>query len=161
MVDACMHGAFVRIIGLWIRFGSCILHQILYTDHLSTSGRHPSGIDQILLLLSLPVGFCISILLLRIVPRILISLAPFALTRSLVKLVQDLLRDPVQELLGVNPQQTPSEVDGLVNGSRLVRGLRDERLFELLEEFEGELVFRRQSFLTDYGFHGRWEESEC
>lgn len=38
-------------------------------------------------------------------------------------------------------------------GARLIRGLGDERLLEFFEELQGELVFRRESLLADYGLH--------
>lgn len=79
---------------------------------------------------------------LRIIPRILIprrlALRP---ARPLVILIENLRRDAVEEFLGVDPQQTPGEVEGFVDGSGLVGGLRDEGAFELVEEFERELVF--------------------
>lgn len=99
-------------------------------------------INQILLL---PI-LALLLVLFTIVPRIL------ALPR--VVLVQHLLRDPVQQLLGVDPEQLPRLIERLVDASLLVRALGHERLLELLEELERQLVFVGQRFLSDDGLHG-------
>lgn len=93
-------------------------------------------------------------LLARVFPRVLVRLP--ALARTRVVLVQDLLGDTVEQLLGVDAEQVPGQIQRLVDGAVLVRALRDEGALELFQEFEGELVFGRQSLLTDDGFHGSY-----
>lgn len=71
-----------------------------------------------------------------------------------VELVQDALGDTVEQLLGVDAEEVPGDVERLVDGAGLVRGLADEGALEFLEELEGELVFGGKGFLTDDGLHG-------
>lgn len=118
----------------------------------SQSVTRLSRLNQIAIL---PILLAIRLrLIVLFVPRIFIPLPAPPLPGPLIKLIQHLLRDAIQQFLGVNPQQTPREVDALVDGAALVRRLVDEGAFELVEEFQGELVFGREGFLADDGFHG-------
>lgn len=71
-----------------------------------------------------------------------------------VELVESALGDTVEEFLGVDAEKVPGDVEGFLDGARLIGRLADEGALELLEEFEGELVFRGEGFLSDDGFHG-------
>lgn len=110
----------------------------------STSITRPLCINQIILPILLPPNIPILLLPVRIIPRILIPLRPrLRPSRPLIKLVQNLRRDAIEEFLGIDAQQAPGEVYRFVDGSGLVGRLRDEGAFELVEEFERELVFGR------------------
>ncbi|KAI6761576.1 hypothetical protein HG531_002129 [Fusarium graminearum] len=105
----------------------------------------PSCVNQVLfcLLLAAGLGVCSGL-----------ALGLGLLGGSLVELVEDLGGDTVEKLLGVDTEQAPCQVEGLVNGSRLVLALADELAFELLQKLERQLVFGRQSLLTDDCLHG-------
>ena len=116
-----------------------------------------SRLNQILILLA--ILLIVTPALLSIIPRVLIAASTSAssslpLPTPLIELIQHLLRYPIQQLLGVDPQQAPGHIDGLENGAGLVGGLGDEGALELIEELEGELVLGREGFLAHDGFHG-------
>ena len=71
-----------------------------------------------------------------------------------VELVEDALRDTVEEVLGVDAEEVPGDVEGFVDAAGFVGGLADEGAFELVEELEGQLVFGGEGFLADDGLHG-------
>lgn len=79
------------------------------------------------------------VLTLLIVPRVLVATLLLALPG--IVLVHDLLGDTVEQLLGVYPEQLPSLVERVEDGTLLVRALRDESLLKLLQELERKLVF--------------------
>lgn len=113
--------------------------------HLSATRPIKSYSDQALLLL----------LLLTIILTISVAGTLVGLALPLVELVQDLLGDSVEKLLGVDSEQVPSLVETVEDGTLLVSALVDVCLLELLEELERELVFVGESLLTDDGLHRR------
>ena len=88
---------------------------------------------------------------LRVIPRILIGNLP---SRASIELIQDALGHPVEQLLGVDAEEVPGDVEGFLDSACFVRGLADEGAFELVEEFEGELVFGGEGFFSDDCLHG-------
>ena len=73
-----------------------------------------------------------------------------------VELIESALGNAVKQFLGVDAQEVPSKVEGLLDGARLVGRLADESALEFLEELERELVFRREGVFSYDGFHGGW-----
>jgi hypothetical protein len=104
----------------------------------------PLHIDQVLALAQVVLRVLAALLLRRI------STAP----TPLVVLVQNLGWDTVEQLLWVDAEQRPCEVQRLVDGAGFVRALGDEGALELLEELKRQFVFGRQRFLSDDGLHG-------
>jgi hypothetical protein len=101
-----------------------------------TESLHINKVFTLLIILgSLPIA-----LLLLLSPRI--------------ELINDLGRNTIKQLFWINPKQTPRQVERLKDSPRFVGRLRDECLFKLLQELEGELVFGAEGFLTDDGLHG-------
>ncbi len=161
--DGCVHIGFNNlhlpfihvVLPLWLRLGKETANHVRHAPPPppfpwpSIPHRNPSRINQILLL---PIRLHL-LPLLRVIPRILIASPSLPLPTPLVKLIQDLLRNPIQQLLRINPQQIPRQIDGLINRPRLVRRLRDKSALKLVQKLERELVFRAQSFLADDGFH--------
>ena len=88
---------------------------------------------------------------LRVIPRILIGNLP---SRASIELIQDALGHSVEQLLGVDAEEVPGDVEGFVDTACFVRGLADEGAFELVEEFEGELVLGGEGFFSDDCLHG-------
>lgn len=86
---------------------------------------------------------------------LLLFLLLFQLRGSLVVFLEYLGGDTVEELLRVDAEETPGQIQGIDDGARFIGRLRDEGSLELLEELEGEFVLRRQGFFTDDGFHRR------
>lgn len=112
----------------------------------------------LLLLLLLAVLLVITALLLLsslliVIPCVLVSATSLSLPTPLVEFIQHLLRYPVQQLLWIDAQQAPGHINGLEDAARLVGRLRDEGAFELLEELEGQLVFRGEGLFPHDGFH--------
>jgi hypothetical protein len=130
----------------------CSLSRDIQDRSVNKEPSHPSiastplNVDQVLALALVVLGILATLLL--ILGRISTSPTP------LVVLVKDLSWDTVEQLLGVDAEQRPSEVERLVDGARFVRALSNEGAFELLEELERQLVFRGQGFLSDDGLHG-------
>lgn len=79
-------------------------------------------------------------LLLLTILAISVPSALVGLSLPLIELIQHLLGDSVEELLGVDPQQLPGLVEAVEDGALLVRALVDVRLLELLQELERQLV---------------------
>ena len=63
-------------------------------------------------------------------------------------------RDPLEHLLGEDPQQLPANIEGLENGTIFVAPLRDEILLELGQELQVEQIVSAQRLLSDHGLHG-------
>lgn len=110
----------------------------LQLHYQPTQKKEGKRLDQTLTLL---------LLRLRIIPRIFVSTASSRLrsttrlTRTSIKLVDNLLGDTVQQILRVDTQQVPGDIERFIDWARLVGGLGDEGSFEFFEEFEGEFVF--------------------
>jgi len=117
--------------------------QTLSTPLDPATGTYNYNLDQALLL---------AILLLAIIVGVPSTLVRLAL--ALVELVEHLLGDSVEKLLGVDPEQVPGLVEAIEDGALLVCALVDVRLLELLEELERKLVLVGQRLLTDDGLHG-------
>jgi hypothetical protein len=100
------------------------------------------SLDQALLLLAVLLAIIVG------VPSALVRLA-----LALVELVEHLLGDSVEKLLGVDPEQVPGLVEAVEDGALLVCALVDVRLLELLEELKRKLVLVGQRLLTDDGLH--------
>ena len=92
-------------------------------------------------------------LLLAVGLTIIVPSALGRLALALVELVEHLLGDSVEQLLGVDPEQVPGLVEAVEDGALLVRALVDVRLLELLEELERQLVLIGQRLLADDGLH--------
>ena len=94
---------------------------------------------------------------LRLLLLLLVFLAiviPSRLLRlPLVELIQDLLGDTVEQLLGVDAEELPSLVETVEDGALFVRALRDVCLLELLKELERQLILVAQRLLTDDSLH--------
>lgn len=71
-----------------------------------------------------------------------------------VELGQGAGRDPLQHLLGEDPEQLPANVQGFEDGTVLVVALGDEVLLELGKELEVEEIVGGEGLLTDNGLHG-------
>ena len=71
-----------------------------------------------------------------------------------VELVQNTLGNTVEQLLGVDTEEVPGNVERFEDTPGFVCGLADEGTFELVEELEGELVLGGQSLLTNDCLHG-------
>lgn len=93
-----------------------------------------------------------SLLTILAIPGVLIPTPPL-FPGPLIELIQHLLRDTIQQLLRVDPQQTPRQIDTLVDRPALIRTLVDERPLKLVQEFQRQLVFGRKGFLADDGLH--------
>jgi hypothetical protein len=116
-------------------------HENANSLHHTQLNSTTSTLDQALLLLAI------------LLTTISVVCALVGLALPLVKLVQDLLGDSVQELFGVDSEQIPGLVQTVEDGALLVGALVDVRLLELLEELERKLVLVGQSLLTDDGLH--------
>jgi hypothetical protein len=115
-------------------------HPSVHVSHLN--------IDQIVILLPIRLGIVVLGILIPLLLRLLLFPLP------LVEPIQHLRRNPIKQVLRVDPQQLPRQIQTLVDIPLLVRALAHESAFELVQELKGQLVFRRQGFLADHGFHG-------
>lgn len=91
-------------------------------------------IDQVLTLLALT----------RVVLSVLVALLLVDIgttSTPLVVLIENLGWDTVEELLGVDAEQRPCQIEGLVDGARFISTLGDKGTLELFEKFKRQLVF--------------------
>lgn len=116
-------------------------HDPLHTVHLN--------IHQILAL-----ALTLTRIVLRILAALLILTLPLLLPLPLIILIQNLGRNPIKQLLRINPQQLPRQIQTLKDIPLLIRALRHKRLLKLIQELQGQLILRRQGLLADDGFHG-------
>jgi len=122
-------------------------HPILSsTKEKTETSTSKSRIDKVGVLLRRAL-----LLLARVIPGVL---AGDLAGGAGVELIQDALGDTVEQFLGVDAEQVPGDIEGFKDATGLVWRLADEGTLELLEEFEGELVFGGKSFLADDGLHG-------
>lgn len=78
----------------------------------------------------------------RLLPSVITSILVRNLaSRASIELVQNTLRDTVEQFLGVDAEEVPGDVEGLEDTAGFVGGLADEGAFEFVEELERELVF--------------------
>ncbi|KAG6547480.1 hypothetical protein Mapa_010928 [Marchantia paleacea] len=73
---------------------------------------------------------------------------------SAVNGVKGLAGNTTQQLAVKIAEQAPGQIQRLVDVAHVVGALRHEFLFELLEEFQVEEIFGRQSLLSYHGLHG-------
>lgn len=71
-----------------------------------------------------------------------------------VEFIKSTLGDTVEELLGVNAEQVPGDVQRLENGAGLVGRLTNKAALEFVEELQRKFVFRRKGFFSNDGLHG-------
>jgi len=71
-----------------------------------------------------------------------------------VELCQDRSWDPLQHLLGEDPEQLPADVKRLKDSTVLIVALCNEVLLELAKELEVEQVIWGESLLADHRLRG-------
>ncbi len=129
------------------------IHSAIHTPaSLLIQSPQISRLDQVAFSVLFAIDLLPSLLPILPIPSILIPTPPL-LPGPLIKFIQHLLRDTIEQLLGVDPQQTPRQIDTLIDGPALIRALVDERPLELVQELQGQLVFGGKGFLADDGLH--------